>query len=59
MIKVIFLSLLAILFLSSCSNNKKEKLVIVTSNWIGYTPLIYAKEKGYLVTPEEHYKYLN
>ena len=48
MIKVIFLSLLAILFLSSCSNNKKEELVIVTSNWIGYTPLIYAKEKGYL-----------
>lgn len=48
MIKVILLSLLAILFLSSCSNNKKEELVIVTSNWIGYTPLIYAKEKGYL-----------
>ena len=48
MFRAIILSLFCIIFLTSCTNNKKEKLRIVTSNWLGYTPLIYAKEKGYL-----------
>ena len=27
---------------------KKEPLVISTTSWIGYTPLLYAKESGWL-----------
>lgn len=48
MIRVILVSLMSIIFLTSCVGHKKDKLRIVTSNWIGYTPLFYAKEKGLL-----------
>lgn len=48
MIRVILISLVSIIFLTSCVNDKKDKLIVVTSNWIGYTPLFYAKEKGLL-----------
>ncbi|AXK49167.1 hypothetical protein CRU87_08595 [Aliarcobacter trophiarum LMG 25534] len=48
MIRVILVSLISIIFFTSCGEDKKEKLKIVTSNWIGYTPLFYAKEKGLL-----------
>ncbi|QSZ41459.1 hypothetical protein GJV85_04830 [Sulfurimonas aquatica] len=34
--------------LMSCSSNDYEKLEISTTTWIGYTPLFYAKEKGWL-----------
>lgn len=39
---------MSIIFLTSCVNDKKDKLRVVTSNWIGYTPLFYAREKGLL-----------
>lgn len=48
MIRVILISLISIIFLTSCVDDKKDKLRVVTSNWIGYTPLFYAKEKGLL-----------
>jgi len=43
---IIFFSLL----LSSCSSETKHNnsLTISTNAWIGYAPLFYAKEKGYL-----------
>jgi len=43
---ILFLSIL--LFLTSCSKDSDERLKISTSTWIGYAPLFYAKEKGWL-----------
>ena len=37
-----------LLLLSGCANQNKKELVISTNSWIGYTPLFYAKEQGYL-----------
>lgn len=34
--------------LSSCTSQKYDKLKISATTWIGYTPLLYAKEKGWL-----------
>ncbi len=48
MFRVILFAIFIAIFFNSCGNDKKEQLKIVTSNWIGYTPLIYAKEKGLL-----------
>ncbi len=46
--KVGFLTLL-LLFLSACSSPSHDHtLKISTTTWIGYTPLFYAKEKGWL-----------
>lgn len=36
------------LFFTSCSLENEKKLKISTTTWIGYTPLYYAKEKGWL-----------
>jgi NitT/TauT family transport system substrate-binding protein len=46
MIKVLFL-IISILLIS-CSKPKEYELKIATNVWIGYAPLFYAKEKGYL-----------
>lgn len=44
-----FLFLISILFVfTSCSSQPNEKLKISATTWIGYTPLFYAKEKGWL-----------
>jgi len=44
-----FLFLISILFVfTSCSSQPSEKLKISATTWIGYTPLFYAKEKGWL-----------
>ncbi len=48
MIKKIMLLLLSMLLLSSCSSDNNEKLKISVTTWIGYSPLFYAKEKGWL-----------
>ncbi len=46
---IIFLSLFLSFFTSCSSDLKKNKpLTIATNSWIGYSPLFYAKEKGYL-----------
>ena len=45
----IFYFLILIILFSSCSSHKEQKaLTISTNSWIGYAPLFYAKEKGYL-----------
>jgi NitT/TauT family transport system substrate-binding protein len=38
------------IFLSACSAPPQEPLKISATTWIGYTPLFYAKEKGWLDT---------
>lgn len=38
----------ALLLLTSCSSKPYDKLEVSTTTWIGYTPLFYAKEKGWL-----------
>jgi NitT/TauT family transport system substrate-binding protein len=45
-----FIFFLLSLLLTSCSTESKQQktLKIATNSWIGYTPLFYAKEKGYL-----------
>lgn len=40
--------LLLLFLLSACGSNKYEKLEVSATTWIGYTPLYYAKEKGWL-----------
>jgi len=41
--------LLIVIFLTGCVKNGDEKtLKIVANSWIGYAPLFYAEEKGYL-----------
>lgn len=34
--------------LTSCSTHKEASIKLVTNAWIGYSPLFYAKEKGWL-----------
>ncbi len=48
-IKTIFVILFAV-FISGCSHNKtsNKPLIIVSNAWIGYAPLFYAQQKGYL-----------
>ncbi len=40
--------LLFLLLVSGCSSNRYQKLEVSATTWIGYTPLFYAKEKGWL-----------
>ncbi len=46
--KILLLTFIFFLFFSSCSQQKRRELRISTNSWIGYAPLFYAKEKGYL-----------
>ncbi|QOP45915.1 ABC transporter substrate-binding protein [Sulfurimonas paralvinellae] len=39
---------LFILFFTACNQQQEKPLHIATNSWIGYAPLFYAKEKGYL-----------
>jgi len=47
---VTLITILFSLFFSSCSNeaHNDKPLTIATNSWIGYAPLFYAQEKGYL-----------
>ncbi len=45
--KLLILILLTLSFIS-CSSDYDKKLKISATTWIGYTPLFYAKEKGWL-----------
>ena len=47
---VTLLTILFSLMLSSCSNetHSDKPFTIATNSWIGYAPLFYAQEKGYL-----------
>ena len=46
--KKLFYFLFISLFLFGCAPQNKKELIIATNQWIGYTPLYYAYEKGYL-----------
>jgi len=49
--KFLFFTLIitvTLLFWTSCSQKHEKQLLIATNSWIGYTPLFYAKERGYL-----------
>ncbi len=48
MFKKISLYIFILLFISSCSSPYDKPLKISATTWIGYTPLFYAKEKGWL-----------
>jgi len=37
-----------LLIMTACSQKTPKELTISTNSWIGYTPLFYAQEKGYL-----------
>lgn len=44
---VLFFFVVASLF-SACSSKQSERLEIMTNSWIGFSPLFYAKEQGWL-----------
>ena len=47
--KKVGLLTLLLIFLSACSSTPRDHtLKISTTTWVGYTPLFYAKEKGWL-----------
>lgn len=48
MFKKFLLFAIIISLFSSCTLQNHKKLRISITNWIGYTPLFYAKEKGWL-----------
>jgi NitT/TauT family transport system substrate-binding protein len=48
MYKKLLLIFITMFSLTSCSSPQNEKLKISTTTWIGYSPLFYAKEKGWL-----------
>ena len=48
MLKKYFLFLVFVLLFTSCSSTPENRLKISATTWIGYTPLFYAKEKGWL-----------
>lgn len=45
--RIVLLVAISLLF-NSCSQHKSEKITIVVNSWIGYSPLFYAHEKGWL-----------
>jgi len=47
-LKVSLLFITLALMLSGCSQQQQPPIKILTSSWIGYSPLIYANEKGWL-----------
>lgn len=48
MLKKIVLLSASVLLLCSCSSGQPERLKISLTTWIGYAPLFYAKEKGWM-----------
>ena len=48
MLKQIIAFIVALLLFSSCSSDYDKRLKISTTTWVGYTPLFYAQEKGWL-----------
>ncbi len=48
MLKKILLLISLIFLLNSCSSDYDKRLKISATTWIGYTPLFYAKAKGWL-----------
>lgn len=49
--KIKLLLVTLFILLSACSNKETPQLKIIANSWIGYSPLFYAKESGWL---DEH-----
>jgi len=47
-LKLFSILLVSVFLLSSCSTQKEAPIKLVANSWIGYSPLFYAKEKGWL-----------
>lgn len=47
MVKIVFL-MFALVFFSACDRHKYHDLRIAVSPWIGYSPIYYAQEQGWL-----------
>lgn len=48
MLKIKAFIIVLLLSLSGCTSPQDNTIKIVTNSWIGYSPLFYAKEKGWL-----------
>ncbi|MDX1352867.1 MAG: hypothetical protein R3254_07635 [Thiomicrorhabdus sp.] len=48
MLKIKPLLLIVFLLLTGCSSQEQSSIKLLTNAWIGYSPLFYAKEKGWL-----------
>ena len=48
MLKQALIFLLIMIFFTSCSNEHPKQIKISATTWVGYTPLFYAKAKGWL-----------
>ncbi len=48
MARLLLFTIAVMLFITSCSSPKDKQLKISATTWVGYTPLLYAKEKGWL-----------
>jgi len=46
--KILLFIVGAFVFFISCSSDYEKRLKISATTWVGYTPLFYAKEKGWL-----------
>ena len=46
--KLLILLLSSLLFLASCASPKDKQLKISVNSWVGYSPLFYAYDKGWL-----------
>lgn len=46
--KLLFSLIFFVFLFSSCSDTDKKPLVISTNTWVGYSPLFYAREMGWL-----------
>lgn len=46
--KKVFFFLLLIILLAGCNDDQKPQLKISVNSWIGYTPIFYAYDKGWL-----------
>ncbi len=52
-------SAIVLLTFTSCSPPPKEPLSIAVNSWIGYTPIAYAQEKGWIEEKEIELKWTN
>ncbi|WP_297442185.1 ABC transporter substrate-binding protein [Sulfurimonas sp.] len=48
MYKIFLLLLFSFILFTGCSQENEKEITISTNQWIGYAPLFYAYEKGYL-----------
>lgn len=57
--KTLFLGLVFVLIVAGCSNAPKRTYAIAANSWIGYTPIAYAYEKGWLKKGNIELKWTN